>query len=144
MASTARFSKYGYINEDEETRECEKYVDNLKIRIIALNDLVSKLSGGNQQKVILARWLMVNPTILLVDEPTRGIDVGTKYEIYLLMDALLQHGIGIVMVTSELPEALAMSDRVLVMREGRIVKEFDHQGLTEESIMNYATGSEQR
>ena len=86
---------------------------------------------------------MVNPTILLVDEPTRGIDVGTKYEIYLLMDALLQNGIGIVMVTSELPEALAMSDRVLVMREGRIVKEFDHQDLTEESIMNYATGSEQ-
>ena len=86
---------------------------------------------------------MVNPTILLVDEPTRGIDVGTKYEIYLLMDALLQNGIGIVMVTSELPEALAMSDRVLVMREGRIVKEFDHQDLTEERIMNYATGSEQ-
>ena len=143
MASTARFSKLGYINENEETRECEKYVDNLKIKITSLNNLVSKLSGGNQQKVILARWLMVNPTILLVDEPTRGIDVGAKYEIYLLMDALLQNGIGIVMVTSELPEALAMSDRVLVMREGRIVKEFDHQDLTEERIMDYATGSEQ-
>jgi D-xylose transport system ATP-binding protein len=143
MASTARFSNHGYINEDEEIRECEKHVDNLKIKITSLNDLVSKLSGGNQQKVILARWLMVNPTILLVDEPTRGIDVGTKYEIYLLMDALLQNGIGIVMVTSELPEALAMSDRVLVMREGRIVKEFDYRNLTEESIMNYATGSEE-
>ena len=144
MASTARFVKHGYINEDEEIRECGKHVDNLKIKITSLNDLVSKLSGGNQQKVILARWLMVNPTILLVDEPTRGIDVGTKYEIYLLMDALLQNGIGIVMVTSELPEALAMSDRVLVMREGRIVKDFDHRGLTEESIMNYATGSEEK
>ena len=142
MASTARFLRHGYINEDEETRECQKHVGELKIKITSLNDLVSKLSGGNQQKVILARWLLVNPTILLVDEPTRGIDVGTKYEIYVLMDALLQNGMGIVMVTSELPEALAMSDRVLVMREGRIVKEFDHRDATEESIMNYATGSE--
>jgi D-xylose transport system ATP-binding protein len=143
MASTANFSKHGYINENEEIKECEKYVDNLKIKITSLNNLVSNLSGGNQQKVILARWLMVNPTILLVDEPTRGIDVGSKYEIYQLLDALLQNGIGIVMVTSELPEAMAMSDRVLVMREGRIVKEFNHQDLTEEGIMNYATGSEQ-
>ncbi len=143
MASTARFSRHGYINENEEIRECEKHVDHLRIKIVSLDNLVSKLSGGNQQKVILARWLMVNPTILLVDEPTRGIDVGTKYEIYGLMDALLQNGIGIVMVTSELPEALAMSDRVLVMREGRIVKEFDQQDMTEEAIMNYATGSEQ-
>jgi D-xylose transport system ATP-binding protein len=143
MASAARFSKHGYINENEEIRECGKHVDNLRIKIVSLNSLVSKLSGGNQQKVILARWLMVNPAILLVDEPTRGIDVGTKYEIYVLMDALLQNGIGIIMVTSELPEALAMSDRVLVMREGRIVKEFDQQDMTEESIMSYATGSEQ-
>jgi D-xylose transport system ATP-binding protein len=144
MASTARFTRRGVINEDEEISECEKYVDNLKIKITSLNNLVSKLSGGNQQKVILARWLMVNPTILLVDEPTRGIDVGAKYEIYLLMNALLEEGIGIVMVTSELPEALAMSDRVLVMREGRVVKVFDHQDLTEEAIMHYATGSEQK
>jgi len=83
-----------------------------------------------------------NPTILLVDEPTRGIDVGAKYEIYTLMDALLRNGIGIVMVSSELPEVLAMSDRILVMREGRLAKEFDNQGLTEEIIMEYATGSE--
>jgi D-xylose transport system ATP-binding protein len=142
MASTAKFSKFGYINENEEIRECEKYIENLKIKITSLNSLVAKLSGGNQQKVILARWLMVNPTILLVDEPTRGIDVGAKYEIYTLMDALLRNGIGIVMVSSELPEVLAMSDRILVMREGRLAKEFDNQGLTEEIIMEYATGSE--
>jgi len=142
LASIAKFSKYGYINENKEIRECEKYVDSLKIKMTSLDNLITKLSGGNQQKVILARWLMVNPTILLVDEPTRGIDVGAKYEIYILMDALLKNGIGIVMVTSELPEALSMSDRVLIMREGRLVKEFDNNNLTEEIIMKYATGSD--
>lgn len=141
MASLSNFVNMGTIDGNKEIINCEKYAQELNIKLISLNSLVEKLSGGNQQKVILARWLMANPTILLVDEPTRGIDVGAKYEIYCLMDTLLQKGISIIMVTSELPEALAMSDRILVMRDGQLVKEFNNLGLSEEIIMKYATGS---
>lgn len=141
MASLSNFVRMGTIDGNKEIIDCEKYAHELKIKLTSLDSLVDKLSGGNQQKVILARWLMANPTILLVDEPTRGIDVGAKYEIYCLMDALLKNGISIIMVTSELPEALAMSDRILVMREGQLVKEFNNLGLSQEMIMKYATGS---
>jgi ABC-type sugar transport system ATPase subunit len=97
------------------------------------------LSGGNQQKVVLAKWLMSNPKVLILDEPTRGIDVGAKSEIYALMSQLARNGIGIIMISSELPEILAMSDRVLVMCEGRVTGIIDRQEATQEAIMAYAT-----
>lgn len=98
------------------------------------------LSGGNQQKVLLARCLMTKPKILFLDEPTRGIDVGAKYEIYVLMNELAKQGTAIVMVSSEMPEVIGMSDRVLVMREGKIGGELARAELTQEGIMQIASG----
>jgi len=96
------------------------------------------LSGGNQQKVVLAKWMLTHANIFIFDEPTRGIDVGAKVEVYRLMNELLRGGAAIVMISSELPEVLGMADRILVMREGRIVAEFDHANATQEAIMGHA------
>jgi len=101
------------------------------------------MSGGNQQKVILARWLSVDTKILIMDEPTRGIDVGSKAEIYQIMADLADQGVAILMISSELPEVLGMSDRVMVMREGRIVKELSREQASEEVVMQYAVGHEE-
>jgi ribose transport system ATP-binding protein len=100
--------------------------------------LVSGMSGGNQQKVILARWLNIGARVLILDEPTRGIDVGSKQEIYQLMAQLAEKGVAMIMISSELPEVLGMSDRVLVMRGGEIAKELSRAEASEESIMSYA------
>ena len=108
-----------------------------------MQTLAMNLSGGNQQKVVLAKWLMRNPGVLIIDEPTRGIDVGAKYEIYVLMNELKRQGMAIVMVSSELPEIIGMSDRVVVLKEGRITGEFENADLTEEMIMAKATGGMQ-
>ena len=105
--------------------------------------MAKELSGGNQQKTVLARWLAANPKVLILDEPTRGIDVGAKAEIYTLMHQLSAQGIAIIMISSELPEVLGMSDRILVMRQGKIVGSVDTDA-TEEKIMNLATGAEKR
>ena len=99
------------------------------------------MSGGNQQKVVLARWLSVGTRIFMMDEPTRGIDVGSKSEIYQIMDKLTREGVGIIMISSELPEVLGMSDRIMVMRQGRIVKELSRAEASEETVMQYAVGS---
>ena len=99
------------------------------------------MSGGNQQKVILARWLSIGTRIFIMDEPTRGIDIGSKSEIYQIMDDLTKQGVGIIMISSELPEILGMSDRIMVMREGTIVNEVPRAQATEEVVMNYAVGS---
>ena len=98
------------------------------------------LSGGNQQKVVLAKWLMAKPKVLVLDEPTRGIDVGAKYEIYEIMNEMVQQGMGVVMISSELPELLGMCKRVYVVAEGRIVGELQGKDLTQETVMTYATG----
>ena len=103
--------------------------------------IVGTLSGGNQQKVILGRWLNAGPKIFILDEPTRGIDIGAKVEIYKLLDRLAGEGVAIIMISSELPEVLGMSDRILVMREGAIVAEFTREKATKEAIMEYATGA---
>ena len=105
---------------------------------------MAELSGGNQQKVVLSKWLMTKPRIIILDEPTRGIDVGAKAEVHRLMGALAVQGIAILMISSELPEILAMSDRVLVMREGRLVAELDRHAMTAERVMAAATGQEVR
>ena len=112
----------------------------LKIKYGRLRDPVSMLSGGNQQKVVLAKWLGRKPAVLIVDEPTRGIDVATKAEVHHLLVQLARDGVGVLMISSELPEVLQISDRILVMREGRLMTEIAHAEASEEEILSAATG----
>ena len=118
------------------------WTQRLQTKLGRLSDPVGTLSGGNQQKVVLAKWLSTGPKLLILDEPTRGIDVGTKAEVHRLMSSLAADGIAIVMVSSELPEVLGMSDRIIVLREGRIAAELSRAEATEESIMYAAMGQE--
>lgn len=129
----------GLINMRRLRRTAQKQVDDLSIRLASLDQWVTNLSGGNQQKVVLARWLTLHPKVLLLDEPTRGVDVGAKAEIYRIMSRLAQAGVAILMISSELPEILGMSDRILVMREGQIVAELPGRSTTQEEIMFHAT-----
>jgi len=114
----------------------------LKIKTPSLEQKVINLSGGNQQKVIIAKWLCCESRLLIFDEPTRGIDVGAKVEVYDLMSQLSAKGVAIIMISSELPEILAMSDRILVMHEGRITGELSAEDASQEKIMSYATGGD--
>jgi ribose transport system ATP-binding protein len=114
-------------------------VQRLQIRPPAPEVLVENLSGGNQQKVVLAKWLAAQPRLIVLDEPTRGVDVGAKAEIYARMRELTQHGVGIVMVSSELPELLGMSDRILVFHEGHVSGELPRSAATEQAVMHLAT-----
>jgi ribose transport system ATP-binding protein len=116
----------------------QRFVDELRIRTPSVRQRVRLLSGGNQQKVVLSKWLLTEADVFIFDEPTRGIDVGAKVEVYRLMNALLERGAAIIMISSELPEVLGMSDRILVMRGGRVVAEFPGAGATQELIMQYA------
>ncbi|MBX3070521.1 MAG: sugar ABC transporter ATP-binding protein [Thermomicrobiales bacterium] len=119
-------------------RTARRYIESLKIKTPSPRQRVMYLSGGNQQKVVLAKWMLTHASIFIFDEPTRGIDVGAKVEVYRLMNELLRGGAAIVMISSELPEVLGMADRIMVMREGRIVAEFDHASATQEAIMSHA------
>jgi ABC-type sugar transport system ATPase subunit len=130
----------GLINERAERRLVEKYVDSLDIRLSTIEAPVSSLSGGNQQKTVLARWLATDPKLLILDEPTHGVDVGAKSEIYELMRNLAREGVGIILISSELPEVLALANRIVVMHEGRVAGIVDRLGATEEELMAYATG----
>ncbi len=132
----------GVIRRAKESALVERMIRDLRIKTPSARFLVVNMSGGNQQKVILARWLSVHTKVLIMDEPTRGIDVGSKAEIYQLMDELTKRGAGIIMISSELPEVLGMSDRVYVMREGTIVGELARGEASEEAIMKYAVGGE--
>ncbi|MFC5449876.1 xylose ABC transporter ATP-binding protein [Paenibacillus aestuarii] len=140
MANMHRVSRYSVINENEEIKWGQSYVQELKIKTASLETPVGTLSGGNQQKVVIGKWLMSNPKILILDEPTRGIDVGAKFEIYNLMNRLIDQGVAIIMISSELPEIIGMSDRILVMSEGQFVRELDYHEATQENIMASATG----
>jgi rhamnose transport system ATP-binding protein len=135
-------SKLGLLLGPGERREALRWTERLRTKYRRLGDPVGTLSGGNQQKVVLAKWLAMAPKVLIVDEPTRGIDVGTKAEVHRLMSALAAEGVAVVMVSSELPEVLGMADRVLVMREGRIVAEIPRAAATESSVMFAAMGQE--
>ena len=115
-------------------------IQDLRIKTPDADFIVVNMSGGNQQKVILARWLSIDTKVLIMDEPTRGIDVGSKSEIYQIMNELTKRGVGIIMISSELPEVLGMSDRIMVMREGTIVGELSRETATEEGVMKYAVG----
>lgn len=140
LASLDMVSNFGIMNSNQEIVYVNKYMDSLKIKTPSIETEVNNLSGGNQQKVVLAKWLMTNPKILILDEPTRGIDVGAKLEIYNIMNELVRKGVAVVMISSELPEILGMSDRIIVMHEGRINGEFDYKEATQENIMYCATG----
>lgn len=132
-------SKAGVINENEEIRVGEKYHKSLHIKASSLEQLVGNLSGGNQQKVSIGKWLFVGPKLLILDEPTRGIDVGAKFEIYTVMNELIEQGLSIVMISSELGEVLGMSDRVYVMAQGQIKGELQVEDANQEKIMELAT-----
>ncbi len=138
LAAIDQFSVGGIVNDTLEAIAIEEAVKKLTVKTPNTNSAIKNLSGGNQQKAILARFLMVNPSVLILDEPTRGIDVGAKYEIYKLMFKLVKSGISIIMVSSELPEVLGISDRVLVMHEGVIKGDLVNENLTQEIIMDCA------
>ncbi len=140
MASLSRISKMSVINDNEEVKAIEKYVMDLHIKTPSIEQTTSNLSGGNQQKVVLAKWLMTQPKVLILDEPTRGIDVGAKFEIYNIMNRLVDEGVCIIMISSELPEILGMSDRILVMHEGKVNGELKWKDATQEKILAFATG----
>lgn len=135
-----KLARFGLISPSRERAEAAAWTKVLQVKG-SLDASVSTLSGGNQQKVVIAKWLATEPRLLIVDEPTRGIDVGTKAEVHRLLSELAGRGIAILMISSELPEILGMSDRVLVVREGRIAAELDRAAATPESVMHAATGA---
>ena len=128
-----------FIDRREENSCVEKYKNMLRIKTPSVNQLVGNLSGGNQQKVAVAKWLASESKILILDEPTRGIDVGAKQEIYELINHLTEEGLGILMISSEMEEIMGMSDRMLVMAEGEIVGELSKQEFSQDKIMRYAS-----
>jgi len=142
ISALDKVSRLGFVNFREAVRLAQDYVSRLDIRTPSLRQKVRNLSGGNQQKVVLAKWLSLNPRILILDEPTRGIDVGAKAEIHALMSQLTRQGVGIIMISSELPEILGISDRIVVMHEGRVVAEFQRDEASQDEIMLYAAGGE--
>jgi ribose transport system ATP-binding protein len=131
-----------FVNAAKEKSDAERMKREMRIKSAHDSQPVQYLSGGNQQKVVIGKWLSMNPTILLLDEPTRGVDIGAKQEIYRLMEELTAKGVGILFVSSEMEEVLSMSDRVLVMHEGRIAGELTRDRASEESIMHLATGGQ--
>jgi ABC-type sugar transport system ATPase subunit len=140
MATLPHYARLGWINRGVLEKDSEDYVHRLDVRTPSLEQKAMFLSGGNQQKVVVAKWLLSKPKVLILDEPTRGIDVNAKAEIHALMLELAKSGMGILMISSELPEILAMSDRVLVMCEGRLAAILERHEATQERIMAYATG----
>ncbi len=133
-----KFSAFGFPFFHKLKTIAEKYIKQMNIRTPNVNQKVRNLSGGNQQKVLIARWLNLNPRILILDEPTRGIDVGAKAEIYALIDHLAGEGVGIIMISSELPEIIGISDRIIVIRQGEITGEFTREEATQDKIMQCA------
>ncbi len=140
LAVLHRLSRWGVLNRAKQDAQVRAQVEELDIRPPQITRLVRQLSGGNQQKVVLAKWLLSQARVLILDEPTRGVDVGTKAEIYRIINELAGRGVAILLISSELPEVLGMSDRVLVMREGRLVGEFSRAQATEESVLACAAG----
>ena len=132
------FIRHLQVDGKKEEEITQKYIDMMKTKTPSQNQIIGNLSGGNQQKVIIGRWLATEPDILILDEPTRGVDVGAKAEIYAIMNELVKQGMSIIMISSELPEIINMSDRIYVMNEGRVTGCLDHDTVTQESIMTLA------
>ncbi|MEP6775894.1 MAG: sugar ABC transporter ATP-binding protein, partial [Chloroflexota bacterium] len=135
----SRFARLGWLNQGRALVQAKESSQQLEVKMTGVDQQAAQLSGGNQQKVVLAKWLGTKPRVLILDEPTRGIDVGTKAAVHRLMSNLAAEGIAILMISSELPEILGMSDRVLVMREGRLTAEFSRADATQEKLMAAAT-----
>ena len=135
LANLEAVSKRTVIDKDKEVLAAEEYKEKLKTKCPSVEQMVGNLSGGNQQKVLLSKWMFAEPDILILDEPTRGIDVGAKYEIYCIINRLASEGKSVIMISSELPEILGMSDRIYIMNEGRIAGELDAKEATQEKIM---------
>ncbi len=139
MAELPHMTK-AVISERKERALVDNYVEKLDIRLASIDDPVSSLSGGNQQKTVLGRWLATDPKLLILDEPTHGVDIGAKSEIYELMRRLANEGMAIILISSELPEVLALANRIVIMHEGRVTGIMDRDDATEETVMAYATG----
>lgn len=144
LPSLKKLSTKGVINENEEVRVAEEYMKKMSIKAPGISQQTNHLSGGNQQKVLLARLIYANPELLILDEPTRGIDVGAKYEIYTIINELAAQGKCIIVISSELPEVLGISDRIYVMNEGRIIGEYDKNDASQEKIMRIIVQSDRR
>ena len=140
-AITNQISRLGFIQQDKDRHMAQRFITELNIRTHSMEQHVRNLSGGNQQKTVLAKWMAAQPKVLILDEPTRGVDVGAKAEIYALMYNMVRQGMAIVMISSELPEILAMSDRIVVMREGRLTGMLNQAEADEEKVMAMATGT---
>jgi putative multiple sugar transport system ATP-binding protein len=139
LANLQAIAAQGVVDANAEVKVATQYKSDLNIKTPSVEQKVSNLSGGNQQKVVVAKWLFVKPDVLILDEPTRGIDVGAKYEIYTIMTRLAQQGMSIIMISSELPEILGMSDRVYVLSAGKIAGELPIADANQEKIMHLAT-----
>jgi ABC-type sugar transport system ATPase subunit len=139
LKSLKEFIRGVFVNQEKEIAITKEYVDKINIKTPSYAQLVGNLSGGNQQKVVIGRWLATNPKILILDEPTKGVDVGAKAEIYAIMNNLAKQGVAIIMISSELPEVVNMSDRVIVMSNGVITATLPREELSQERIMKFAT-----
>jgi ABC-type sugar transport system ATPase subunit len=140
MAEMQKFRKAALLSWSEINQEAERYIQELGIKVANKEQKIASLSGGNQQKALIARWLSIKPKVLLLDEPTRGVDIGAKTEIHKLICKLAKNGLAVLMISSELPEILGVSDRIMVMHEGRIRADLEREEATQEKIMFYATG----
>lgn len=140
LSTIKNYSVKGSLDKKLEQKAALEYKEKLSIKIPTLDSPIKNLSGGNQQKCVLAKSLLIEPKILILDEPTRGIDVGAKYEIYSYIFSIVESGCSVILISSELPEILGLSDRVIVMHEGQIKASLDNKGLTQEIIMTTAIG----
>jgi len=139
IANLKDYSKGGLLSNDGMEADSVEQIEKLRIKTPSTKTLIRSLSGGNQQKVLFARWLLTQPDILILDEPTRGIDVGAKYEIYVLMKEIAEQGKGVIMISSEMPELIGMTDRIVVMSEGRVAGIVNSKDTSQEEIMTLAT-----
>lgn len=140
LSTIKNYAVRGVLDKNLQKEAALNYKEKLSIKIPSLDSPIKNLSGGNQQKCVLAKSLLISPKILILDEPTRGIDVGAKYEIYQYIFSIVEEGCSVILISSELPEILGLSDRVIVMHEGKIKASLDNNGLTQEIIMTAAIG----
>ena len=144
LANIKSLCRHSVIDKNRCRELIKKYIKTLNVKTSSANQIIQNLSGGNQQKAVLAKWLAINPKVLILDEPTRGIDIGAKQEIYSLIDKLSAEGMGIIMISSELPEIINMCDNVCVVRGGNITAQLSKTELSQSNIMKYATKGEDK
>ena len=144
LARLEKVCRHGIIDVNMENRIAEEYREKLRVKTPSVQQVVNNLSGGNQQKVLLTKWMFADADVLIMDEPTRGIDVGAKYEIYNIMNDLVAQGKSVIMISSEMPELLGMCDRIYVMNEGEMVAEFTAGEASQEKIMGAILRSDKR